>query len=126
MGVEEFQSDPAVMYHEYGHHIEFGNRDFAITNWEWVQSRATGPHDSLNNLTKGNSYAESERAYPDDFIAMYVGKRYSPSDIVPMTEVFSMGIQMFNNPSSMRQLYLSDPEHFFLTLGTLKILRGEA
>ena len=125
VGVDYF-SDEGTTYHEFGHHVEFANRDLAQAMFDWVKSRASGPSKKLNELSPGNGYRDSEKAIPDEFVNTYVGKDYGADGSgIPQTEVFSMGLEYFEDEYRMEQLFSKDPEHFYLILGVLKQLRGE-
>lgn len=102
-----------VLFHEMGHHVEFGDKNLLQENKNWVVSKATGPLTPLSELT-GLDYPPSERALPDDFVDPYVGKLYTFA-----TEVESVGLEHFVNGFSMAELYRDDPDHFFLVLGTI-------
>ena len=125
VGQYEF-ADSTTTFHEFAHHVEFANRDIATMNLEWIKSNATGPATSMNELEKTDVYDSNEVGYPGPFISSYVSKIYPTSGAGDQTEVLSMGFQYFSNPDAMLNLYSQSPEHFFLTLGTLAILRGEA
>ena len=104
-----------VTFHEYGHGVEFRHPEIAIANKKWIQSRSTQKKlEKLSKLTSNANYKDSELAYPDAFIHPYVGKDYSDNT----SEVFSMGIQYFTDFQKMQELFLADPEHFYLTVGS--------
>jgi hypothetical protein len=109
--------DKATTFHEMAHHIEYENPELAKAAGDWVRERATSNKpQSLNKLEKTDSYDKDEIAYPDKFLAPYVGKVYENGT----TEVISMGVERFSSPESMVSLYTSDREHFNFTLGVLK------
>lgn len=110
-------SDPkSTVFHELGHHLEFNDRDLLTSNREWVKSRATGSVSKLSEMTGNSNYDESERAYPDLFVDPYVGKVYGSGY---STEVISMGVQHLTTGSDSHELFRADPEHFYLTIGTI-------
>lgn len=106
-----------VLWHEYGHHLEYSNPEFARAASEWIKSKATSDTpQKLRNLIPGSGYGNSEVAYPDKFIDPYVGKYYKNGT----TEVVSMGLEHLASPALMQKLYEADPDHFFLILGMLR------
>jgi hypothetical protein len=111
-------SSKEVMYHEFSHTLEFQHQEIAEANQKWIKNRATGDVRSLSSLLPNSRYAADERAYPDDFIDPYVGKKYDDRGYLA-TEVLSMGVQHLSKPSLMQQLFNKDPEHFYLTLGSI-------
>ena len=127
INVGEYQfADTSTTYHEYAHHVEYANRDIASMNKDWVEMRSTGAPRTMNDLTDTRSYGPKEVALPDSFITPYVGLVVPTTGAGNQTEVFSIGFQYFSNSDAMAELYNKDSEHFFLILGTLAILRGEA
>jgi hypothetical protein len=105
----------ATLWHEAGHHVEFESRGTVAAASAWVKSRASGEPMKLNALIPGARYDDREVAYPDRFISPYVGKIYGDS----YSEVISMGLEHFNTPGRMSELYSKDSEHFFLVLGAI-------
>ena len=121
---KDYSRDDDTIYHEYGHHVEFANRDIAQAMTDWIKSRASGSPEKLNKLIPDGGYRDNEVAYPDEFIHKYVGKVYvGDGSLIPQTEAFSMGIEHFVNEWKMKRLFERDPEHFYLMLGVLKTLR---
>lgn len=110
-----------TLWHELGHHIEFANRTSAQTSLSWIQARASGKVQPLNQIIGREQFDADEVAYPDQFISPYVGKVYDENmNSVDSTEVLSMGIQHFTDAENMLKLYRRDPEHFLLTVGLLQ------
>ncbi len=66
----------------------------------------------------GDFYGGDERALPGNFFDPYVGKVYDEG----YTEVIAMGLQFFDSPTGMRQLYERDREHFLFNVGILNSL----
>jgi hypothetical protein len=116
-----------TFFHEMGHHVEFSDNAVRDAAAAWVRHRATGPIASLNEISNQlpdsppDQYDSTEIAYSDEWISPYVGKVYG-SGLLKMesTEVISMGIQHFTDPAKMWELYVSDPEHFWLTIGAIR------
>lgn len=112
------------LYHEVAHFAEWENARFAKASHDWLRSRATGKPQKLKDLTGGSFYRDDEIAVPDKFVNPYVGKLYlqKNNDKVELglsTEVLSTGFERMATPDSMARFYLSDPEHFKLTLGAI-------
>lgn len=103
-----------LLFHELGHHVEFENLALAKQAKRWVRSVRTGDQQALSLLTGSNAYGEGETAYPDHFVAPYVGKFYDDA-----TEVVSVGLEHFVDGRAMFELYRRDPEHFYLILGII-------
>lgn len=109
-----FEHQKKTLFHEMAHFIEFGDQELARTAKEWVKSRATDEPKQLSKM--GNpSYDPDEIAYPDKFLDPYVGKVYENAS----TEVISMGLEHLAEPWRTRKLFALDPEHFYLTIGTI-------
>ena len=107
-----------VIFHEVGHHVESETgRTHGIFDWLEARSRKgkqkKGRREDLSKYL-GESY-EGEKAYIGNFVNPYVGKTYG--DRGSETEVISVGLEHFNDPARMWDLYRGDPEHFHLTLG---------
>lgn len=108
---------PPILFHEFGHHVEYESDTIRQAAQEFVKKRATGEPKSLIELTGDSHYRPDEKAYPDKFIHPYVGKKYEAGH----TEVVSMGLEHFAFGSDMVKLYKADKEHFHFMLG---IFRG--
>ncbi|WNZ59183.1 DUF4157 domain-containing protein [Myxococcus sp. MxC21-1] len=119
-----------TMHHELSHRIEHVDPEISSASKSFVEARArrfvqpgqpieTKP---LSTLTGIESYKPYEHAYEGGFIDKYVGKVYDS----PATEVVTMGLERFNNPMEMAQLYRQDPEHFFYVLGVVQRTRARA
>lgn len=107
-------------YHEFSHTLEYQHQEFAIANQQWLKNRATGNIQSLKSLVPNSRYEAYERAYPDNFIDPYVGKKYDDERRGYIsTEVLTMGVQHFVSGSQMQKLFKADKEHFYLTLGNI-------
>ena len=104
-----------VLFHEMGHHVEFGNPKFAAAARDFVESRATGSEEKLSKLTGNNGYKSYEKALPDDFISPYVGKLYKNGS----TEVISMGVENLHSKDAASKFINRDREHFLFTVGVL-------
>jgi SPP1 gp7 family putative phage head morphogenesis protein len=110
-----------VLFHEAGHHIEFGDRRFYTAADEWMQGRATS---STPRPIPGMPVTEV--SLPGNFIDPYVSKIYTYQSgpqaglRYESTEVLSMGLEHFASPSGMKVLYEKDREMFDLMLGVLE------
>ncbi|GHG84644.1 DUF4157 domain-containing protein [Comamonas sp. JC664] len=120
-----------LVHHEMSHRIEHVDADVSAASKAFVEARAqrlvqqgqaitTQP---LSTLAPNQGYASHEHAYDGGFIDKYVGKVYNNS---PATEVVTMGLERFNRPGAMAQLYRQDPEHFFYVLGVIQRTRARA
>lgn len=104
------------LWHEFGHQLEDTIPEYREAAIQWLKSRSNGKIEKLNKLGyQYEDYGDDELAYLGDFFDAYVGKVYPDG----ATEVISMGLESFNNPRTMVNLYQRDPEHFFLILGIL-------
>lgn len=112
-----------VVFHELGHYVEYRTPALAEAARAWVLARsraANGGSESLNSLnvlTRDSFYRSNEFAFDDHFETPYIGKDYGNARI---TEVLTVGLEYFNTPERMLQLYQRDPEHFFFVLGALR------
>lgn len=106
------------IYHEIAHLAEH-ETGTAQKHKDWVLSRATGGLTSLASMTGNKGYKASEVAYPDKFVSKYVGKVYRDA-----TEVLSVGLEHFTNPSAMLDLWKADKDHFNLVIDFLKEARN--
>jgi hypothetical protein len=110
-----------IIFHEFGHFYEYEKPDLLAAARTWVKQRSeesnegTAVVESLYRLTKSKFYRQNETAYKDKFIDPYVGKIYAG----PHTEVISLGLEHFSSPKLMADLYIKDPEHFELVLGSI-------
>lgn len=104
-----------TLYHEFGHHVEYETKEFAIAASKWLESRSTGAPQKLRDLTSNSGYDDDEIALPDKFTSPYVGKVYESG----WTEVVSVGLEHFTGPLAMKKLHRRDREHFHFTLGVL-------
>ena len=119
------KSSKSTAFHEMGHHAEFNDSEIKIANRTFIRSRATGSPKKLSEIFNEelgittSAYGDNEIAYPDKFFSSYVGKVYENG----FTEVLSMGIQNFHDTFAMTNFKKEDPEHFFLTIGTIDKLQ---
>lgn len=109
------EANKVTLFHEMGHFVEYDDSALAIATKDWIKSRATGNPEKLSKLTKNPGYRDDEEAYPDKFADPYVGKIYTYG----ASEVISMGVEYLSSPSEARKFFAKDPEHFYLTVGTL-------
>lgn len=111
-----------VLFHEFGHHIEFEDNNITLAAAKWRNSRETpGTRvEKLSKITGNPDYRDDEVAVQDKFIDPYVGKVYprNPQG-KSATEVISMGIEHFANPELMQHLHEKDPQHFHFIVGLL-------
>ena len=111
-----------TLFHEMGHLLE-NDQKIQRTAQEFLTSRikpGVRPV-RLNRLDPDAMYHPSEMAFQDAFFSPYVGKYY-PNGV---TEVISMGVQMFSNPGLMLDLYSRDLEMFNMIYGMLLTPPGE-
>lgn len=108
--------EKSIIFHEMGHHVEFGDYRIAQAAREWRDARATGEEQPLNNLVKFGLYDSSEKAKPGNYITPYVGKVYTDGS----TEVISTGLEKFDSGESMLELYERDKEHFQFIVGVIR------
>lgn len=106
-----------TLFHEVGHHVEFGSG--ASAGIDFVKGRATGDAQKLSAITGNRGYRKHEIAVPDHFINPYVGKVYQDDS----TEVISMGLQYFAEPALLAKLAQKDPEHLALVVGVIQQAR---
>ena len=107
-----------VLWHEYGHHVEYGNPNLFAASMNWVMSRSTGKVKSLRNLTGNKNYGRNELAYEGNYgLGPYVGYKNTSG-----SEVISMGLQQFTNPAQMAEFARKDFEHFVFIIGVLDSL----
>lgn len=80
-----------------------------------IQSATRGqlPVFRLNQLDPARSFDNGELAVADKFISPYMGKVYKSGP----TEVLSMAMEHFSNPSSMATFYRAHPDLFRLVVG---------
>jgi hypothetical protein len=108
------KGEQRVLFHEFGHHVEFSSSVALDASKDWIKSRADSNPTRLSNLSRSN-YRRDEVAYPDKFIDPYVGKIYSNA-----TEVISMGLEHFASPRSLIKLAAADPDHLAYTVGIIR------
>ena len=124
-GVDVGRGGPGTVLHELGHHGEWASGAIHQSAVAWRDARGRAAHGevrtgSLRELTGRDSHAPGEVAVEDHFNREYVGRRYLDAT----SEVFTMGIENFQSPRRMLDLYTADPEHFFLTVGMLQASRN--
>jgi hypothetical protein len=103
-----------LLFHELGHAVENLDAKYLKESKGFINSRATGPAQSMNSLTNSTKYQSNEMGYPGKFLHPYVSKVYPNS-----TEVISMGLEHFSSPLLMSKFYKEDPEHFKLVLNVI-------
>jgi hypothetical protein len=97
--------------------MEYENKQLAVASRKFIEDRATSPEImKLKDIT-GLDYRDTEMALPGNFIDPYVGKINGPAGT--STEVISMGVEQFANPSRMAMFYKKYPEHFNFILGAI-------
>lgn len=112
--------------HEIAHRIEYKFPEISMASKSWVRARCEkgGFSDepvSLQKLVPQGTYKPDEMALEDSFADPYVGKLYPDM----ATEVLSMGLEHFSDDSRFVKLYRQDPEHLFLTLGAIELLKDK-
>jgi uncharacterized protein len=117
-GAERMQQGTGkqVFFHEIGHFLEIENPALQKASTDWILRQATGAPQPLRHLLNDKEYKIDEVAYPDHFVHPYIGKIYDDNS----TEVISMGMEYFSNPTGMSNLHRLDREHFHFMLGVLK------
>lgn len=105
-----------VLYHEFGHHVEYESDAVRLAALDFIKRRATGEPKTLNEIIKSDEYDANEIAYPDNFVNPYVGKIYKSNT----TEVVAVGLEHFTSSRDMLELYQTDREHFEFMLGVLR------
>ena len=110
-----------TIYHEVAHTIEYINQDIAKANAQWIRDRSTSDTPkTLNELESTTRFDDQEVAFPDDFVSTYVGKDYSFGNrSYEATEVLSVAIEHFASIQRTHRLATEDPEHFYLTIGSI-------
>jgi hypothetical protein len=111
------KSDKRTIFHEMAHLLE-NQPVVKAANNRFIDKKTGGRQKmaSLRSLTGNRGYKSNEKAFVDHFFDPYVGKYY-PGGI---TEVGSMGFQMFADPKKMAMLYDQDPEMFQYILGVVR------
>jgi len=129
-----------TVWHELTHSVDYHNERVDEAAKRFLLDRAEG--DALEEINHGTDRLEV--AWTSDFSDTYTGKVYG--DITPdttgstlqgvdadmpeasqdlvgdidETEIMTMGVEAFEDAENMAELYQEDPEHFALTLATLK------
>jgi hypothetical protein len=115
--------DRQQVFHEYAHHLEFENRQLAVASRKFIEDQSTSSEPmQLNKIQdstgwSNSKYRDDEMGFPGNFITPYVGKIYGPAG--NPTEVISVGIEQFADPSRMAVFYKKYPEHFNFILGAI-------
>lgn len=105
--------DKRTLWHEMGHHIEADPAAAAAARL-FIRMRADSPEPKkLRELTGSRGYRSDEIAFADHFFSPYVGKIYAHGT----TEVFSMGLETFSNPSLLAQRMKTDPQTLQFVMG---------
>jgi hypothetical protein len=115
--------------HEFGHHIEFWNKDIGQRFQDFYERRTEGKEhitsESIDPKT-GQKYGElshygaNEFFKEDRFFDAYCGKQYVDEYGVETSELVSMGIQALYNPVMWGLMVRDDPEHLALIIASLK------
>lgn len=116
-------ADRAEIFHELGHLTELRDPALYQAAVDWRAARGIRSFgcevvSPLLELVPELEYEPDETAVRDEFFSEYVGAVYD-DDSGASTEVFSTGIERFDDPASMLDLYRVDPEHFLFILGAL-------
>jgi len=102
-----------TLFHECGHLVETLDKSALTCSLQFLYRRSNGAKlVSLNKLSNCK-YAKNEKAYPDNFIDVYVGKNYGAY----ASEVYSMALQQMSSPESLAEFMKKDIDHFNLFLG---------
>lgn len=104
-----------TLFHEMAHLLE-NDQPIKMLSNQFLANRCAGKSiKPLSKLDPGKRYRKDERAYEDEFFSPYIGKIYPDA----ITEVMSMGVQMYAKPQSLGRLYKDDPEMFHIINGLL-------
>jgi hypothetical protein len=97
----------SVLVHELGHVVEYRNKEVLKKSLAFRDSRTVGEEwQKLSRLAPTSGYGEDERAKPDQFLDVYMGKDYERR----ATEILSTGIEMmYRDPLRLAK---NDPEYF--------------
>ena len=117
------ENDRSQIWHELGHFVELATPSLYEAAVDWRRARAlhsgqTGRPVALNELAPEVGYEPDEYAIEDAFYSIYVGATYEQEGL-GSTEVFSTGIEWFDDAELMIELYQQDPEHFMFVVGAL-------
>ena len=102
-----------TLFHEMGHHVEFGNLAISRAAQHYRKERAGDAKLMPLRTLSHRGYKSNEFAYPDGFFDPYVGKHYSDGS----TEVISMGLQQLSSTDSVLDLLAKDREHLEMVVG---------
>jgi hypothetical protein len=115
------QFNRSTIFHETTHHLEANNPKLVKASEEWATKRSDGKGEQELRTFVGPIYDPGEKAFRDAYVHPYAGKVYRGADnTAEATEVLSMGMQYFDSPERMAQLYILDPDHFNYTLGAIR------
>ena len=114
--------DKRTLFHEMAHLLETDIRLKAMSQ-RFLMSRAKPGSRPvlLKRLDPKRRWDRGESAFVDNFFDVYAGKYYQDG----VTEVLSMGVQMFSSPALMMDLYDKDREMFSMVYGMLLNPPGE-
>lgn len=123
---EEYSRRKNILFHEIGHFVEYSDSNVSQVATDWRSQRSSGKPTKLNHLLDTSVYKDTDLAVPDAFVSPYVGRiYYFKPNASEATEVVSVGLEHFRDVDSMKDLYMKDKEHFFLTLGIVKYLQNQ-
>jgi hypothetical protein len=110
-----------TIFHELGHHLEYGDPRIANATRAWVLSRATDPEpkkfsELFPKVHEIVPFDDDLVGHDGDFVSMYTGRVYPRRGA---TEVTSTGLEAFADATKMTALALADEDHFALMLGIL-------
>jgi len=106
-----------TLHHEFGHSLEHTNPQVMRIALDFRASRSGNRKPvKLRTLTKSKNYGENEKAFPDEFVHPYVGKEYRDARTGEdrATEVISYGVECMRQRDRAYELFVKDPEHFFI------------
>jgi hypothetical protein len=108
--------DRSTLFHEMGHWYEDQSTSINSASQNFLANRTYGEAaQKMSDITGHPGYKDYEVARPDEFIRAYTGKDYGPFG----SEVLSMGFQyMSSNPSRFMR---EDPDHFYFTVGAIRL-----
>lgn len=102
-----------TLFHEMAHHLENDSMVLEAANGFLQKRRKSDKVVKLKKLCPNQNYDNDEYAWEDNFISPYVGKKYDNR----VTEVLSMGVEVFSDPIATALLYSQDNEMMKLITG---------
>jgi hypothetical protein len=123
-----------TVFHEISHIQEFQHLEIGKIATQWRDEKAIGEWRApdgkygaakgsnkgkaiyrLSDITGNKSFGPKELAHADDYLSPYMGKVYEGGGTY--SEVWSMAVEHFADPASMRKLYDKHPDLFEMVVG---------